>query len=274
MKLWEVILLVLVADVLAGLAMLRIRRKAPVGSYFQDSQQATGAFTVTGTIFAVLVGFVFLLAFQSYENARSSSQDEALATLALFHGAEQFPSPSRSALQSDLVCYGRAVVASEWPAMADKRSSSLVDRWASLMASRFDRIKPRGAAQSDAVQDWYTETNVLQKGRQGRLAEAPRFVPTTIWVLLLVSGLAVVVFVLLFADSRELRRSQLALVLAVTTAVAASLLIVNFLDRPYGDHDGAITPAAMRGTLATVERSNAFDPGLGARCDQAGRPLS
>jgi hypothetical protein len=142
------------------------------------------------------------------------------------------------------------------------------------MASRFDRVSPRGAVQSDPVQNWFTEANALQKGREGRLAEAPRFVPTTIWVLLLVSGLAVVGFVLLFADSRELRRSHLPPVVAVTTAVAASLLIVNFLDRPYGDHGGAMTPAAMRGTVATIERSHAFDPRLGARCDQAGRPLS
>jgi len=273
-KLWVVILLVVVADVLAGAVMLRVRRTAPVGSYFRDSQQAAGAFTVTGTIFAVLVGFVFLLAFQSYENARTSAQDEALATLALFHGAQHFPAPARGALQADVTCYGRAVVASEWPAMADERSSPLVDRWASLMASRFDRVNPRGAGQSDAVQNWFTEANALQKGREGRLAEAPRFVPGTIWVLLLVSGLAVVGFVLLFADTRELRRSQLALVVAVTTAVGASLLIVNFLDRPYGDHGGAITPAAMRDTLATIERANALDPQLGARCDDAGRPIS
>jgi hypothetical protein len=123
-----VILLVLLA--LTGWVMLRVRRKAPVGSYFRDSQQAAGAFTVTGTIFAVLVGFVCRLAFQSYENARSSSQDEALATLAMFHSAEHFPAPSQRALQADLVCYERAVVASEWPAMADQRSSPVVDRWA------------------------------------------------------------------------------------------------------------------------------------------------
>jgi hypothetical protein len=271
-KLWAVILLLVVIDCLAALVMLRVRRRAPVGSYFRDSQQAAGAFTVTGTIFAVLVGFVFLLAFQSYENARSSSQDEAIATLALFHTVDRFPAPARSELRADLACYSRAVIGSEWPAMADQRSSPLVDRWLSVMTSRFDRINPRGAAQSDATQNWFTETDALQQGRRGRLAEAPRFVPTTIWVILLATGLAVIGFVLLFADSRELRLSQVVLATAVTTAVAASLLTVNFLDRPYGDHAGAITPTAMRGTLATIEREQPADVRQASRCDQLGRP--
>ena len=130
---------------------------------------------------------------------------------------------------------------------AEQTSSPLVDRWLSLVASHVDEIDPSGGAETDAVQSFFTQTQVLQQARQVRLAEAPRFVPTLIWALLLLSGLAVVGFLLLFADSRELRLSQLMMVTAVTTAVTAGLLIVNFLDRPYGDHAGAITPTAMRG---------------------------
>ena len=61
-------------------------------------------------------------------------------------------------------------------------------------------------------------------------------------------------FALLFADSRERRTSQIALVLAVATSVTASLLIVNFLDRPYGAHEGSIKPTAMRSALTSMQR--------------------
>src|SRR5204862_169623 len=109
--------------------MLVIRRRAPDGSYFRDSQRAAGALAVGGTIFAVVVGFVFLLAFQSYQNARTHSQDEALAALGLFNAAEHFPQPTQARLQGDDVCYARAVIDDEWPAMADERTSPLVDLW-------------------------------------------------------------------------------------------------------------------------------------------------
>lgn len=273
MDLWEAILIVVALDVLAGLAMLRVRRRAPAGGFFQEPQRAAAALTVTATIFAVLVGFVFLLSFQSYANARSSTQDEALAALGLFHSAERFPAPVRKELQSDLICYSRAVVDSEWPAMAAEQTSSpLVDRWLSLVASHVDDIDPSSGAETDAVQNFFTETQVLQQARQVRLAEAPRFVPTLIWALLLLSGIAVVGFLLLFADSRELRLSQLMMVTAVTTAVTAGLLIVNFLDRPYGDHAGAITPTAMQKTLATIDREQAAADRPPVECEHINRP--
>ena len=70
--------------------MALIRRRAPAGGFFRDSQIAAGAFTVTGTIFAVMVGFVFLIAFQSYASARSSARTEA--------GADSRPLPCRRRL--------------------------------------------------------------------------------------------------------------------------------------------------------------------------------
>src|SRR3954451_23348349 len=185
-KLWEVIVLIVVVDAVAAGALVLIRRRAPEGSYFADSQRAAGAIAVTGTIFAVLVGFVFLLSFQSYQTARSSAKDESIATIGLFNSAEQFAPVARAGLEADTVCYGRAVADIEWPAMADEQSSPIVDAWIARVNRAFDRVHPRGAAQSAAAQSWFASTDALLHGRQGRLSEAHRVIPTTIWILLLI----------------------------------------------------------------------------------------
>jgi hypothetical protein len=275
-QLWEAILLILIVDALVAYAIARLHHEAPKGSWFSDSQRAAAAFAVTGTIFAVLVGFVFLLAFQSFQNARSSARDEAIAALGLFNSADRFTVGDQGHLQADAICYGRAVVSLEWPAMADERSSPVVDDWIGALSQAFNGVPLRGAAQSDAAQNWFDETDSLQQGRQGRLAEAPRVIPTTIWILLLIAGLAVIVFSPLFSDSGERLWAQLALGIAVTTAVAASLLTVNFLDRPYGSHAGAIQPTAMRSALATMERGlpPATRNAVRVRCDASGRPVA
>lgn len=57
--------IVVAANLLAALLMLAVRQRAPSGSYFKDTQQAAGVFAVSGTTFAVIVAFTFLLAFQS-----------------------------------------------------------------------------------------------------------------------------------------------------------------------------------------------------------------
>jgi hypothetical protein len=272
-KLWTVVAVILVVDLIAVGIMLLVRRFGPSGGWFRDSQQAAGAFTVTGTIFAVLVGFVFLLAFGSYSSARDSASDEALAALSLYHVAERFPPDDREALQSDVACYGRAVVSDEWPAMADHRTSALVDGWEVGMDADFYAFEPAGSLEDDAAQNWFTKSDALRQARQERIAEAPRFVPGSIWVLMLLVGLAVIGFAMLFADGRERRTSQIVLVVAVTTAVTASLLIVNFLDHPYGNHEDAIEPVEMRSALASMQRD--LEPGgrpTVPNCDQDGAP--
>ncbi len=253
-KLWLVIALLLVANMAAVGALMLLRRFGPRDGWFRDAQHAAGAFTVTGTIYAVLVGFVFLLAFGSYSAARESSQDEARAAVSLFHVAERFPPDVRDEIQGDVVCYARAVVGSEWGTMADERPSAEVDQWETQLSRDFDAFEPTTQVEGDALQSWFGDADLLREARQGRLTEAPRFIPVTIWVLLLVTGAAVIGFSLLLSDSRERRSAQVAMVIAVTTAVTASLLIVNFLDRPYGDHEGAIEPEAMSSALAAVRR--------------------
>jgi hypothetical protein len=273
-KLWVIVLIVVGANAIAALAMLALRRRAPSGGYFHDSQLAAGALAVTGTVYAVLVGFVFLLAFQSYETARSSSQDEAVATIGLFHVADQLPARDRDKLQADTVCYARSVVHVEWPAMADERSSPLVEEWASRAAADFERARLLGSVAIGAEQSWFISTNAVQSGRRGRIAEASHFVPTAIWLLLIAGGLVVVGFVFLFADVKERRIGQWMMITSVTTAVAASLLMVAYLNQPYGKHEGAVQPAAMRDVLNSMEheRSNHQRP-PSSRCDANGRPV-
>jgi hypothetical protein len=267
-NLWTVIVLLLAANALAIGLLLLLRRHGPEDGWFREPQHAAGAFTVTGTIFAVLVGFVFLLAFNSYSDARKSTQDEARAATSLFHVAERFPEADRDRLQTDVVCYSRSVVASEWPAMATDRTSPAVDRWEARLSRDFDAFDPTGQVEGDAMQSWFGDADLLREARQGRLSEASRFVPTTVWALLLIAGAAVVGFALIVADPRERRGGQVAMVAAVTTAVAASLLIVNFLDRPYGTHAGAIKPTAMRAALAGIHRDLiAHDRAEVASCD-------
>src|SRR5436305_637001 len=62
--------------------MLLVRRRAPKGSFVVDTEQASAAVNVAGTVLAVLIGFVFLISFQSYINARTAAVTASLPTTA------------------------------------------------------------------------------------------------------------------------------------------------------------------------------------------------
>jgi hypothetical protein len=260
------VVVVVLVDVAAIATMMAVRRRAPSGSFFKDTAQAAGVFTVAGAAFAVLVAFVFLLAFQSYDAARSSAQDEATAVARMFHASELLSPPGREALQGELICYGRAVAQDEWDTMRDGRQSGLVRGWLRRIDRTFVGVRPRTASQGAAFSDWMDQGSDREIGRRGRLAEAEPLVPWLVWVFLVAGGVIVVTFTAFFADSRERRLSQAMLMLAVSTMVTSSLLVIAFLDRPY--HSDSIKPSAMETTLAEVEPRDPGDP----PCDGNGRP--
>src|SRR3954469_24327402 len=114
-------------------AMLLVRRGAPEGSRFADGDRAAGVFGVLATGFAVLIGFVVFLSFESYDTSRSGAESEAQIIGQQFETAQFMPPAARKALSRELVCYARDVVHEEWPAMASGRAEDTINPWGLAM---------------------------------------------------------------------------------------------------------------------------------------------
>ena len=84
-------LVVAAVTAVAITAMLLVRRRAPAGSYFEDGDRAAGVFGVLATGFAVLLGFVVFLAFESFDTSRSGAETEAQIVREQFETAQLFP---------------------------------------------------------------------------------------------------------------------------------------------------------------------------------------
>ena len=91
MSLFWAALIVAVVSVVAVTAMLLVRRRAPEGSYFEDGDRAAGVFGVLATGFAVLLGFVVFLAFESFDTSRSGAVAEAQIIAEQFETAQLMP---------------------------------------------------------------------------------------------------------------------------------------------------------------------------------------
>jgi hypothetical protein len=94
-NLWIAAAIVVCGVAGAVIAMFLVRRRAPLGGFFTDSDRAAGVFGVLGTSFAVLLAFVIFLAFESYGNAKEKAGQEAVSTTELDHTAKLFRSPMR-----------------------------------------------------------------------------------------------------------------------------------------------------------------------------------
>jgi hypothetical protein len=261
--------LVLVVVVTAAITVkLLVRRRAPMGGWFADSPRSAGTLSVIGTMFAVVLAFVIFLALQSYQRARDGSSVEAIAVTELHSVAEVFQSPSSDRLQGGLVCYARAVIEDEWPAMREGRSSELVQSWIDKLGREFAIADPHGARQETAYAQWFDQEAQRREGRRERLAEATPFVPLPLWFVLGIGASLTIAYMCAQADRREGVLLQSIPIGFVTALVTAGLLVVFFLDHPYANESGSIVPTEMRRTLALI------DHGSAAPCDERGIPRS
>jgi hypothetical protein len=145
------VVIVLGAAAVGFAAVALVRRGGR--SVLANPTRGTPMAIVAGTSNAVLLAFVILAAFQTYNGARTGAANEADAVLDMARTAALFPAAQRDRLRSDLVCYGRAVVNEEWPAMRHGRSSPLVDHWIASYRDEFGRLTVRSLRQQVAFQD-------------------------------------------------------------------------------------------------------------------------
>jgi hypothetical protein len=267
-------LVVLCVSAAAITAMLLVRRTAPAGSYFEDGDRAAGVFGVLATGFAVLLGFVVFLAFESFDTSRSGSEAEAQVVLQQFETAQFMPKAVRSKLSGELVCYARAVAYREWPQMQSGALGNTINPWGAAMFQTIRTVEPKLASQQTAYDKWFDERSAREDGRADRIHGAEGVIPVPLWIVLFLSALVIFVFMLFFADSAERVVVQATMMGSVAVVIASTLLLLWFLDNPYQSGIGSLEPKAMLRTLDFLDKAA---PLVGVKieppCDAHGRPL-
>ena len=270
--LWSAVIVVTASGV-AIAAMLLVRRRAPEGSYFADGDRASGVFGMLATGFAIFAGFVIFLAFTSYDQSRSGSEAEALAVEQQFETAQFLPAGVRGRLGGELICYGRAVVHLEWPKMETGNSGDALNPWAPTLFRSLKPVNPTTNAEQSAYDKWLDQTSDREAARRDRIHGAAGIIPASVWIVLFLTAAVVFAYMLFFADSAELARSQAMLIGSATTVLAVTLLVINALDNPYRRGVGNIRPVAMERSLRIIDEARAaVRVRTQIPCNAAGRP--
>ena len=267
MEPWLAALIIIAAAALSAGGMLLVRRRAPAGTYFEDPIPAGAVYTVAGTAYMVIVAFVFFIAFESYGGAKADAEEEATATLAMFHAAGAFDPAARDELEGQVICYAREVISHGWPAMRRGGGSPVVDARVAAMEEAAEQIPVSGAKQAAAYEHWFALNEERRQGRQGRIGEAAGLVPPIVWLILIIGAVVAIASVCVFADPRERAVAQAGMIAAVAIIVVSGLVLVRFLDKPYEDQSGSIKPTAMTRTLEQMERDARERGQAVVRCD-------
>jgi hypothetical protein len=257
MRLFWTIVILLVANVATISAMLLVRRRAPVGSYFTDGDRASGVFGVLAGGFAIFAGFIIFLAFSTYDESRSGGEQEALTVVQQYETAQFLPPAVSGRLSGELVCYGRSVVYEEWPEMAHGKIGDKINPWTFALFRSLRLANPTTPSEQAAYSKWLDQTSDREQGRQDRLHGAEGIIPTSIWLVLILIAGVVFTYMLFFADSGESAVSQAMLMGSATTVIVLTLAAINALNSPYRPGLGRIKPVAMQRSLRMLDSARA-----------------
>jgi hypothetical protein len=258
MNLFVAALVVVVTSTLAIGALLLVRRRAPEGSYFNDGDRAAGVFGVLATGFAVLLGLVVVLAFTSYDESRTGAETEAITVAQQYEVAHLLPPAAGRSLAAELVCYARSIVHQEWPRMENGTQTDTVNPWGISLFRTLRTADPQTPTEEVAYAKWLDQRLDRETARNARIHGAAGVIPGPLWIVLFVIAALIIGFMLFFADSGERAIVQAALIGPVVATMTSILLVINFLDNPYGGGLGSLKPVAMERTLGVLEQERAI----------------
>jgi hypothetical protein len=270
-NLWLVALIVGVCSATAIGLMYLVRRQSRVDHFFVEVERGAGIFAFLGTAFAVILAFVVLAAFQSFNDAKTGAEEEATTVVQLSRTAEFFPAEQRDPIEGVLICYGRAVIHDAWPAMKQGHRSEVVQTWVSRLEKGLHHLQPETPAQEAAFLQLLEQQDKRTDARRERISEANRALPAPVWFFLGLGAFVTIGFALFFADRREHFIVQGSLIAAITALVVSGLILVWFLDHPYENRSGSIKPDEMERQLVIVEGEQKTVP---RPCDEEGNPVA
>ncbi len=185
------------------------------------------------TLVALLLAFVLVQTFSSFQDASDSASQEATAVLSEAQAARRLTSESAVSIIGALRCYALAVAGPGWDALAATRQTSPVTEEAN------DRVEEALLTASEVTADQPVLDSVLDAdnariaARRHRLSEAKPSVPTLVTVLLVVS-VAIIVGGSAALTNRRVRLPYSVPLLAATVVVfAGSLVVIIDLDRKF-----------------------------------------
>jgi hypothetical protein len=259
-----------VVVVSGGFGLLAQRRlAAQVLTEGQDSAEGiplTDLLAPVRILVALVLAFVLVQTFSSFEDASDAANGEAGAVSTEAAAAALLPRPTGPDIVGQLRCYARAVAGPGWASLEATRHTSSI----SSEADRRVVVAVVQAQRAGISESLVSEVVAAERGRaearRVRLAEAAPSVPGIVTALLIGCVAITVASTAAFAD-RRIRPILRWTLLGVTTLIfTASLLVILDLDRPFGGV-ARIDPTAMR---AAEKQIGTTSFGATPPCDRSG----
>jgi Protein of unknown function (DUF4239) len=241
------ILFVIVFPALVLLVQWGVRRRWPAMARGEHNDVVGFIIAVVGVIYAVLLAFVVIVAWETFDEAEAVVGQEASALRTIHRDSVGLPPETQAAMQDLVVRYATEVVDDSWPAMAEGRpgdpeAGDLFDEMAEVLSS----TPVTTPAQQEFVGAVTEQMNELVSLRSQRLDFVGGEIPGILWTALIVGALVTIGFALLFGLERV--SLHLVMVGSLAALIGVLLFVVVGFNHPFAG-DVAVEPAPFERVL-------------------------
>ncbi|HVU20791.1 MAG TPA: DUF4239 domain-containing protein [Rhizomicrobium sp.] len=206
---------------------------------------------VSGTIYAVILGFLTVVAWEHYQEARNLVVIESDADIDAWHSSVGLPATVRAQVRQDMIAYAKTMIASEWPLMKEGRFDESAPMISMHAIDAVGSFTPADNGQSNAQSAVLQELTAIHDARQQRIAINGAGISWFEWLVLAVGAACIVCFCWLFGV-RNLR-THILMTSTVVTMIVSILVLLFELQYPFRSNVG-IGPQAWQGALAHLHQ--------------------
>ena len=229
------LLLLLVAVVLAVAfacgGQWYVHRRFPEEDFVRHNEVGGVIIAIAGTLYAVVLGFLTVAAWEHYVEARHFVGIESAAAADAWHMAVGFPPVRRSRVRADLLAYSQLMVTREWPLMRSGRFDPQGDILVMDAIGAAGTYKPADMGESNAQSETMTQLGTMHDMRQRRLAESTSDLGAFAWFVLVFGAACITCFCWLFGAKN--RRVHLLMTACVAVMVTSVLVLLFELQYPF-----------------------------------------
>ena len=242
--------IVAVYVVLSIIGLCLIRRYFSSHQFKLHNDIADPLFTTLGTIYAVILAFMVIITWQSFDNSHQNAAREANYLADLYRDSAPLSPAFRSAVKTDLKGYVSAIVADEWPIMARGQGRSLrVEAEQQKLWDLYAGFQPVNETQKVFFAESVQKLNEACELRRQRLLDAGTGLNGILYFILIAGGLVTISFTLFFGT--ENFRPQLLMTSLLAALIGLTLFTIMSLDFPFTG-DISIRPDVFRTVLSTL----------------------
>jgi hypothetical protein len=227
----ESVVLVLVAVAASLLFLVVINRIWPPERRHEHNDQIGWQFSVLGTTYAVILGFMLYAVWTTFSDAKSNVEFEANDLVSVYWLADGLPEQQREHLRSLALRYADVAIHEDWPAMYDGQlpNGSLAvnaEMWKTLMS-----VKASAPSETTAVDHALNELSGLTEHRRTRVLQSLSRLPAVLWFVLILGGGVTIGSSCLFGSSNApLHALQ---VFALSLLITLGLVAIGEIHRPF-----------------------------------------